>query len=353
MIALRKTVIRMFEHALGSRNASTWTNEELAKKLETLPALTGTYSYPLRPDQVRCSRGGKYGIDIEQKPCCVGCPVSEWYVCDHKRQEIKTGTKLRHENDGLRVKVKDVQVKRFLERVFLAIRLKETFTVVNSKKRKRKLESKRKEIMTLTREQAVKLLVEMGYKTAGKWNTERIQKKVDSFAELAKEEEIVIEDEKMQIRFKRIVKALKNGKTVMIDDAAEVTDETSAKPTKKKKTKKSKKKIESDVDEDADEDADVDEGTDEEEAPTKKKKKAAKKSEKKEKSTGVIASILEFITDNGPINKAGILELLVDRFPDREEAAMAKTVQAQLPTRLMKDKNVKIIKDENKCFSIK
>jgi len=347
MIALRKTVIRMFEHALGSRNASTWTNEELAKKLETLPALTGTYSYPLRPDQVRCSRGGKYGIDIEQKPCCVGCPVSEWYVCDHKRQEIKTGIRLKHENDGLRVKVKDVKVKRFLERVFLAIRLKETFTVVNSKKRKRKLESKRKEIMTLTREQAVKLLVAMGFKTAGKWNTERIQKKVDSFVELAGEEEVVINNEKMQIRFKRIIKALKNGKTVVIDDNAEVTDEqtdetTATKPSKKKKVKKAKKAKKADADEDEDGDIDTDD------APEKKAKKAKKEkteSKSKEKDAfqcrvGTGAAAINAVLTKKPQS----IEKIV------EASGMTKArVSGHLAAMVKKDF---VHVDEDKCYCI-
>ena len=133
--------------------------------------------------------------------------------------------------------------------------------------------------MTLTREQAVKLLVAMNYKTAGKWSTERLQNKVDSFIELAAEEEIVINNEKMQLRFKRIIKALKNGKTVTIEDtaedaaedAAEVAD-TKQKTSKKKKVKKSKKAVVEQDDDDVDDD---------EEEPVKEKKPQQKKSQQK------------------------------------------------------------------------
>lgn len=83
-------------------------------------------------------------------------------------------------------------------------------------------------------------------------------------------------------------------------------------------------------------------------------KKQVKKSEKKavKKEPGVIASILEFISDH-PCSKERILEKLKKRFPDRDADGMAKTIQAQLPNRMSREKHVKIVKDKDGCFSIK
>jgi len=59
---------------------------------------------------------------------------------------------------------------------------------------------------------------------------------------------------------------------------------------------------------------------------------------------GVIGSIQEFITGAGKagIDKDGILEKLAARFPDRDKTAMSKTIQAQLPNRMAKEKGIKI-----------
>ncbi len=92
---------------------------------------------------------------------------------------------------------------------------------------------------------------------------------------------------------------------------------------------------------------------------TKGKKKAAgKKGEKKaDKGPGVIESILEIIKEKGPITKEKILAALVKKFPDREEAKMAKTVQVQIggkkQTRMEKEKKVKFVKSEKGEYSIK
>lgn len=86
------------------------------------------------------------------------------------------------------------------------------------------------------------------------------------------------------------------------------------------------------------------------ETPVQEKKKREKKSntEKKEKSpsgSGIIASILEFIKENGPITKEGILSKLQERFPDHDLDKMKKTVYAQVggkkETRMEKEKGVK------------
>ena len=94
--------------------------------------------------------------------------------------------------------------------------------------------------------------------------------------------------------------------------------------------------------------------TEPEKAPEPKKEpvkekvepKSKKKAGPKKASTtgpGVIASILEFVTEFGPITKDEIVLKLSERFVDRDPVAMAKTVQAQLPKRMSKEKGINIV----------
>lgn len=86
----------------------------------------------------------------------------------------------------------------------------------------------------------------------------------------------------------------------------------------------------------------------------KKSKKQVKKEVKKKepKKPGVIASILEFV-EHGPISKKEILGKLTKRFPDRPAEGMEKTINAQLPNRMSKERGVKIKVDDKGCFFVK
>jgi len=72
------------------------------------------------------------------------------------------------------------------------------------------------------------------------------------------------------------------------------------------------------------------------------------------KSPGVISSIFDLIEKSGKVGvlKTEILASLVTRFPDRTSDGMQKTINVQLPSRMSKEKNVEIIKVEDK-FMIK
>lgn len=61
---------------------------------------------------------------------------------------------------------------------------------------------------------------------------------------------------------------------------------------------------------------------------------------KKVKTPGVIATIVKGIEDSGTegITKAEILEKLVVAFPERDPAAMKKTINVQVPSRISKEK---------------
>ena len=79
----------------------------------------------------------------------------------------------------------------------------------------------------------------------------------------------------------------------------------------------------------------------EKKVPVSKQKDGGKKGE------GVLATILKTITDN-PTSKEGILKQLVKKFPDRVEDAMKKTINAQIPNRMAKEKGIKITEKDGK-----
>ena len=76
-----------------------------------------------------------------------------------------------------------------------------------------------------------------------------------------------------------------------------------------------------------------------------------------EKKLGVIASILDIITNKGPINITDIHSELVKMFPDRPADGMRKTCSAQVggkrrPLRLEKEKGVTFSINDKGEFSI-
>lgn len=73
-------------------------------------------------------------------------------------------------------------------------------------------------------------------------------------------------------------------------------------------------------------------------------KKAGPRKAGGEGGPGVIGSIKEFLEAAGKagISASSILDKLAERFPDRAKEAMAKTVQAQLPKRMAKEKGISI-----------
>ena len=86
-------------------------------------------------------------------------------------------------------------------------------------------------------------------------------------------------------------------------------------------------------------------------SPAKKdapKKSLAKKSG--EKKGGVIASIIEFLTAasaSKPLSKQALCAKLKERFPDREELALSRTINCQVPTRLRTDKELDVQKNDD------
>jgi len=88
----------------------------------------------------------------------------------------------------------------------------------------------------------------------------------------------------------------------------------------------------------------------------KAKKDAAKKSELNPNLSkpGVIRSIADMIISNKKkgLTKKEILARLVKKFPEREEIKMFATINAQVPTRLNREKGLKIEKKNDHYIQI-
>lgn len=82
---------------------------------------------------------------------------------------------------------------------------------------------------------------------------------------------------------------------------------------------------------------------------TKVVKEAEKKTEPKK--PGILDTI-QACVQHGPVSKEQILSKLVKRFPDHSEEGMAKTIDAQLPSRMAKERGIKIVVKDGK-YSIK
>ncbi len=67
---------------------------------------------------------------------------------------------------------------------------------------------------------------------------------------------------------------------------------------------------------------------------------------------GVLDSIVKIITDHGPISKGDIAARLAKLYPDREPKGLLATVKAQLPTRILKGRDIKLNQSEDHLFSI-
>lgn len=74
-------------------------------------------------------------------------------------------------------------------------------------------------------------------------------------------------------------------------------------------------------------------------------RRTSKSAAPKTKGPGVVASIIEVLskaTKTKPVTKEALLKQLVKRFPDRTPEAMTRTINCQLPSRLIKEKGLKI-----------
>jgi hypothetical protein len=208
--------------------------------------------------------------------------------------------------------------------------------------------------LTVLRADVIALCVGLGYKTAASWNKKRMNGKLKDLAELVSDDPTVavgedVEDhQRLNGLLKRIGEA--GGVVEVVQELPEETPEEML--------------PDDGGDSDPVEMDEQEDGADSEEevVEPKKNRKQSKeqrqadreasskdKSKKSGDKPGVIASIIEFYraaSEETPIDKDSVLAKLAKRFPDREKEAMAKTVQAQTPARILKEKKIEVLQNE-------
>ena len=198
--------------------------------------------------------------------------------------------------------------------------------------------------MEVKKSKLIDLFIALGCSTANKWNDERLLTKAGTITKIYDKQELTDKQKKL---YKEIVAAQKENKEIELVGGGDEDKEEKKADKKKDKPSKDKQK-DSDTEGDGSEVEDKDKEEDEGEEKTEKKKGPKKAGGGK--GPGVIDSIIEFLgaaSAAKPLSKDKCVELLKDRFKDRDETGMRKTVSIQLPSRIRKEKGLAIEKNEN------
>ena len=154
-------------------------------------------------------------------------------------------------------------------------------------------------MITVTKKGLKSLFTKLGYKTCDKWSAKKFMTKVKALPELVTDKDIKNAklNAKLTKRLAKLMKAVKKGTKIEIIDVKDGS------------TKVLEREI-SDAKQRA---------TD---------KKSGKKKTTKKKGVGVIATILDIITNQGPISKKALLAKLTKKFPDNAPEGMSNTITA-------------------------
>ena len=208
------------------------------------------------------------------------------------------------------------------------------------------------ETVSVARAEVVALFEALSFSMAYKWDNKRLAKKAKAIDNIVDESTEL--PDSIEATLITIQEAVENGHTSVVVDEAE---EAEIADTEEDVVEEEAEEVEAEED-DPESVAEV-----APEAPKKKKRgrpagskatpkaeKVAKpKAEKKVKAPGVIASICEFLgtaSEKKPISKTGIVEKLVERFPDRSADSMKSTVNVQIPGRMKKEKGLDICSND-------
>ena len=197
--------------------------------------------------------------------------------------------------------------------------------------------------MQVVKTQAVEMFKALGFVTAPAWvkgDGDKMKTKLAGLVDMVAAGEVDPDAPKQPKGFDRelfdsIVTAVTDGDGIELVDSAE--GEEDAKPVKKGKGKPVGEPIAAKP---------VKKGKASKDAKPAKEKKAPKKP----KGPGVIASIvtiLQAATAAKPVTKEVIHEKLVKLFPDRDSESMKTTVGIQVPSRLNKEKDLGIARNDN------
>lgn len=204
--------------------------------------------------------------------------------------------------------------------------------------------SKTKENLgTVTKNRAIKIFEALGFKTANKWDTARLQKKLIKLEMLVEGAEL---DKKNQKRVNEILRAQKKGRKVTVIDVENAAAnkqrerdvEEARKREKQRKTEKGKQSVKK-------EKVEVEKKLKKTAAAKKQEKRIAEK--KESAKPGLMMSMYEFIQMHQPISTKKILSLLKKRFPDKNPESMERCIP-RYPKCLAESKGINDISQDDK-----
>ena len=211
--------------------------------------------------------------------------------------------------------------------------------------------------MLVTREALNEMFVNLEMPMAPKWSEKRLVDKLTKLPDVVDEDTDAGDSTEL---LQMVLEAVANEEEFEISDGGGDDDDelvAKKKVTKKKTTKKKTTKKKTTKKKTTKKKAPVTKKKTEDEEPVKKKvskkkpvlKKPVKTKQKAPVRVGVIATIvtcLEKATKRKPITKEEILDVLVEKFPDRESDSMKRTIGLAVPYKLKKEKGLDVQKSD-------
>lgn len=178
----------------------------------------------------------------------------------------------------------------------------------------------RNELTSISRNRAVKIFEALGFQTANKWDSVRLQKKIGKLTTLIEGADL---DVKTLKHVNAILRAQEKGK-VTVDSENPVADKQAEKEVKAAAKREAARKVEKK--EQSKKEAKKTKKTVQDATRKVAKKKTAKKVEKKDKKPGLMMSMYEFIQIHQPVSAKKILSLLKKRFPERDPGSIERCI---------------------------
>ncbi len=220
-----------------------------------------------------------------------------------------------------------------------------------------KTKTKEESLETVTKSRAVLIFEALGFKTAGKWDAARLQKKLTKLDSLIEGAEL---DAKTLKRVNQILRAQGKGRTVTVVDPEDaVADKVRDKEVKEagkretdRKVEKKAKRGKKDTKEKDRKSGKSEKKVEKDQKEVKKTKTAEKVSAKDKKKKENIDGFILKCLQKKPHTIDRLLALCVEKWPDKADS-LGRTVPRRLKTKYFVDKcNVKVVVNENGAYSI-
>jgi len=210
--------------------------------------------------------------------------------------------------------------------------------------------------LLIPKDQAIALLVALGFKTAKKKDCKKLTEMINAIEEAPDEP---METEELDALMDSLMGA---EEAVVVEDADEEVDDVDE--DEDEVVEDEDDDIDEDENDDADDDGEEDEDEDEDEEvkPKKNNKKDKKKTKsktktkekktvKKEKKESFDSATLELLQTK-PMKIETLVKALLKRFPDADEEKLTRTTKRRVTGHLQNKYGVKITKSKNGAYSV-